>query len=148
MAKTRNVRAEMRGLASLSILPECRAFVEKGCRSAGAGEMECFALKLAVDEAVNNVVVHGYKNLVPGDVALVFEANAERFVVTILDRGHAFAPSSAPPPDLESDSARRKIGGLGWHLIRSVVDELDYVSGEGGENRLTLVKRRAEAARS
>ena len=148
MAETRNVRVEMKGPASLSILPECRAFVEEGCRKAGAGEMELFALKLAVDEAVNNVVVHGYKGLAAGDVALVFEADAERLVVTILDRGRAFPPSNAPPPDLESDSARRKVGGLGWHLIRSVMDDLDYVSGEDGENRLTLMKKRASGARS
>jgi len=148
MRETQRMRAEMKGPASLSLLPECRTFVEEACRKAGAGEMEIFALKLAVDEAVNNVVVHGYRGLPPGDVALVFEADAERIAVTILDRGNAFPPSNAPPPDLESDSARRKVGGLGWHLIRSVVDELDYVTGEGGENRLTLVKRRAGPART
>jgi serine/threonine-protein kinase RsbW len=148
MAETRKMRVDMKGAANLSILPECRTFVEEACRKAGAAEMELFALKLAVDEAVNNVVVHGYKGLPPGDVALVFEADAERLIVTILDRGRAFPPSNAPPPDLSSDSARRKVGGLGWHLIRSVVDELDYVTGEGGENRLTLVKKRAAAARN
>jgi anti-sigma regulatory factor (Ser/Thr protein kinase) len=67
-------------------------------------------------------------------------------MVTITDRGRPFSPAQAPSPDLEADWQSRAQGGLGWHLIRRVVDEIDYASGAGGENRLTLVKRRGSRA--
>ncbi len=134
-------RSDLTVAARVDELPRVRAFVEEACRKVRADETETFGLKLAVDEAVTNVAVHGYKGLSPGAVTVGIEADGERLVVTILDRGHPFPPENAPPPDLDSDSGMRKIGGLGWHLIRSVVDAVDYSTAPDGENRLTLVKK-------
>ncbi len=131
--------------ARLDELPRVRAFIEEECRKARADEMEIFGLKLAVDEALTNLAVHGHKGLPAGNVTVRFEADRERLVVTIRDRGRHFPPENAPPPDLESDSGMRKIGGLGWHLIRSVVDTVDYDRTPDGENRLTLMKKRGSA---
>jgi anti-sigma regulatory factor (Ser/Thr protein kinase) len=44
-------------------------------------------------------------------------------------------------PDLSAGWEDRAVGGLGWHLIRRSVDEVDYGPNPGGGNRLTLVKR-------
>jgi serine/threonine-protein kinase RsbW len=138
-------RSDLTVAARLEELPRIRAFVEETCRKLRADEMQTFGLKLAVDEAVTNVAVHGYQGQPAGAVTVGIEADRERLVVTICDRGRSFPPENAPPPDLESESGRRKIGGLGWHLIRSVVDTIDYATSPDGENRLTLVKRRGTA---
>ena len=64
------------------------------------------------------------------------------------DRGRPFDPSYAPAPDLDSDWEDRRIGGLGWFLVRQMVDELLYDSTtdtDGPLNRLTLIKRGAAA---
>jgi len=118
-----------------------RDFVERACRQAGGNERICYDLKLAVDEACSNIVDHGYAGREPGTIGVAFKAEAERFVVTITDHGRAFAPSSAPTPDLTSDWRERRTGELGWHLIRQMVDEINYESDSGGGNRLTLAKR-------
>jgi anti-sigma regulatory factor (Ser/Thr protein kinase) len=58
----------------------------------------------------------------------------------VVDRGRPFSPDDAAPPDLDAAWDERPVGGLGWHLVRSVVDEVRY-RREGSENRLTLIKR-------
>ena len=60
----------------------------------------------------------------------------------IADDGRPFDPlTEAPEPDLESAIEDRPIGGLGVHLVRTMMDEVRY-RREEGKNRLTLVKRR------
>jgi anti-sigma regulatory factor (Ser/Thr protein kinase) len=59
--------------------------------------------------------------------------------VTITDTGIPFNPFDAPPPDLSSNLAERPIGGLGIHLVRSLMNSVEYVR-EGGENRVRLRK--------
>jgi anti-sigma regulatory factor (Ser/Thr protein kinase) len=61
--------------------------------------------------------------------------------VVIRDRGAAFDPGSVPAADVTSGWEDRPVGGLGWHLIRQSVDEIDYEREPSGGNRLTLVKR-------
>jgi anti-sigma regulatory factor (Ser/Thr protein kinase) len=127
--------------ARLENLAAIRAFIEEACGKAGADERTCFDLKLAVDEACTNVIEHGYAGQSGGPLGVSFESGAEGLRVTILDRGRAFSPETLPPPDLESDWTRRGVGGLGWHLIRASVDDVDYGPGPDGGNRLVLVKR-------
>jgi serine/threonine-protein kinase RsbW len=93
-----------------------------------------------VDEACSNVVEHGYAGMAPGPIRVTFDADGDRVVVAIADRGLAFDPSDAEAPDLDSDWEHRRIGGLGWHLIRRSVDAMDYETNRESGNRLTLVK--------
>ena len=58
----------------------------------------------------------------------------------IRDRGPAFDPLAAAPPDLSIPFSQRAIGGLGIHLARSVTDTIEYAR-EAGENCLRLTKR-------
>ena len=135
--------------ARLESLPALLQFVSSECRSAGATDGDEFALKLAVEEACVNVIVHGYAGREPGPVSVAFRSDPDRYVVTIEDRAAPFQPDALPEPDLASGWNEREIGGLGWWLIRKMVDEVEYESRPGRGNRLTLVKRRgAEGAPS
>ena len=126
--------------ARLEKLADIRRFVEESCRSAGAAESVCFDLKLAVDEACTNIVEHGYAGE-PGSIALTVEASAGILRVTIRDRGTPFDPARLRAADVTSPPEERPIGGVGWHLIRSSMDEVDYERDPAGGNRLTLTKR-------
>jgi anti-sigma regulatory factor (Ser/Thr protein kinase) len=53
------------------------------------------------------------------------------------DRGRAFDPLSAPPPDLETRLEERRDGGLGIHLVRQIMRDLEY-RREGDWNRITM----------
>ena len=127
--------------AELSSLPDLIGHARAECARAGVVGEEEYAVRLAVEEVVMNLVEHGYAGRAPGPVALTVDAGPERVVVIVEDRGRPFDPAAAPPPDLEAACEDRRIGGLGWHLVHQLMDEVRYESTDG-RNRLTLVKRR------
>ena len=134
-------RAELTVGATLEALPRLLDVVDRVCRTSGADPDLAFDVRLAVDEVCGNLIAHGYRGLVPGPIALSVEAQPDRVVIRISDRGHRFDLREAPSPDLLASVEDRQVGGLGCHLVRSVVDDIDYRSDPGGENRLTLVRR-------
>jgi serine/threonine-protein kinase RsbW len=102
-------------------------------------------LKLVVEEATTNVVRHAYAVGAEGDLTLVADVDDAAIVVTLEDEGRPFAPEDAPPPDLTSAWQERRVGGLGWHLIRELADDVRYASVDG-RNRLTVRIDRAPRA--
>ena len=134
------MRLEIAREARPENLQGIRDFIEEACRRAGVERSAAFDLKLAVDEACSNIVEHGYAGRAPGPIRVTFDADGDRVVVAIADRGRAFDPKDAAAPDLDSDWQHRRIGGLGWHLIRQSVDAMDYETNQESGNRLTLVK--------
>jgi serine/threonine-protein kinase RsbW len=88
----------------------------------------------AVGEAFNNVVLHGYKGLDPGDVCIDITTHTDRLQVRIADYGHSFDPHSVPIPDLDGLPE----SGMGLFIIRSFMDIVDYQPGQ--PNVLVLTK--------
>ena len=134
------MRQEIQRAALPQNLQAIRDFIEDACRRAGVERASAHGLVVAVDEACNNVVEHGYAGKEPGPIGVSFEVDGERIVVEITDRGRSFDPKDAPAPELHSDWRGRRVGGLGWHLIRQFVDEIRYDADAENGNRLTLVK--------
>jgi serine/threonine-protein kinase RsbW len=127
-------------VAELESLPVFRAFVDEGCRQAGIDADMCFALKLAVDEACSNIIIHGYAGMNPGSIIVEFAPEPERAVVRITDFGHPFEPSEVPAPDVHAALEDRPLGGFGLYFIYSTMDDVAYAADELG-NCLTLTKR-------
>ena len=134
-------RQEIEREARLENLEELREFVVKSCQECGADESACGALELAVDEVCANLVMHGYKDMQPGPIRLAVACDDERAEVTIVDFGHAFSPDDIPEPDITAGWEDVSVGGLGWHLIRQTMDEIEYKADSAEGNRLTLRKR-------
>jgi len=123
-----------------------RDFVEEACREAAVPERAVGQLKWAVDEVCTNLVAYGYKGGKVGDIRVTVEPEATEVRVTITDWGSPFHPDQAPAPDLTSDWRERRVGGLGWHLVRQVMDEIDYTAHPESGNVLTLIKKIERAA--
>lgn len=134
------MRREIERAALPESLEAIRDFIGDSCRQVGVERAAAHGLVVAVDEACNNIVEHGYVGREPGPIGVSFDAEDERIVVAITDRGRAFDPKDARVPDLHSDWQERRVGGLGWHLIRQFVDEIRYDPDAENGNRLTLVK--------
>lgn len=111
------------------------------CRQAHVAEQDIFALHLALEEVYVNLVTHGYKNQPPGPVTVTLQIDPGRAIVTIRDQAPPFAPEQAPKPLLDKTWQNRTAGGLGWHLVRQVMDEIRYESEPPQNNRLILVRR-------
>lgn len=117
------------------------SFVELACNSHGVPPGIASDVKLAVEEVCSNIIEHGYREREVGPITLACERVDDRLSVTVSDRGRTFDPEDARPADVETNWQERQIGGLGWHLVKRVVDDLSYHSGPDGTNRLVLVKR-------
>jgi len=128
-------------VAEMESLGAFRAFIERACRATGVAERTTDDLKLAVDEAAMNVVMHGYAGMDPGSLILELHVGAGQVDVTLTDFGHPFEPYDPGIPDPESLLDDRAPGGFGLHFIYSTMDSVAYRTDEEG-NHLLLVKKR------
>ncbi|HLH93058.1 MAG TPA: ATP-binding protein [Xanthobacteraceae bacterium] len=89
---------------------------------------------LVIEEMLANLGTHGDCRDTPARITLRVEP--ARITGEIVDRGPAFDPRIAPPPDLAALPDERKVGGLGLHLVRQL-STLEY-SRQGDENHMTF----------
>jgi len=114
-------------------------------RESGAGDEGAHDVRLAAEEVLINVINHAYPEGAPGPLVLRARVEPGALTLTVLDEGTPFSPVQAPAPDLESAWADRRIGGLGWHLVGKLMDEVRHRDlGERG-NELTMIKRFGQA---
>lgn len=130
-------------------LPIVRAAVERLATAEGFGETDARSLVWALDEALTNVIRHGYENQPNQPIELQIEPvhaadGREGLRIIVRDYGRQVDPSTIKGRDL--DDVRP--GGLGVHVIRSVMDEVEYSQPRDGGMRLSMVKyvRRGETA--
>jgi phosphoserine phosphatase RsbU/P len=83
-------------------------------------------MHLVLDEILTNIISYGYDN--GGEHHIIARFNLERghWTVAVEDDGKPFNPLDAPEPDTNQLLEERPIGGLGIHLVRKNVDELEY----------------------
>ena len=128
--------------ATLENLPALLDAADAACLQAGASEDVRHAVRLAVEEVSVNVMTHGYANEPPGPITLALHwEQASRLTIEIIDRARVFDPATVLPPVLDTSWEERPIGGLGWHLVRRMVDEVHYRPEPERGNHLTLVKQ-------
>jgi len=97
-------------------------------------------VNVVLDEALSNIIAYGYETDVQSEITIRLEYRRDEVVVVIEDRGRPFDPLQAPPPDLSGSVRARKVGGLGVHFLRSLMDDVAY-SRRDGVNRLRMTKK-------
>ena len=95
-------------------------------------------IHLALEEAVCNVIMYAYPKGTVGTMDLDAVRDGNRLRFTLSDRGKAFDPTAAPQVDLKAPLENRPIGGLGIHLVRSIMDSIRYQRLDG-KNVLTMI---------
>ena len=95
-------------------------------------------IHLALEEAVSNVIMYAYPEGTAGNMVLDAVRDGNRLQFTLVDRGKAFDPTAAPEANLEAPLEERLVGGLGIHLVRSIMDSISY-SRLDGKNVLTMI---------
>ena len=125
--------------AELKDLPQIRHFILESAGALGVASAEVAKIVLAVDEAVTNVILHGYGGR-GGPVEIEVSGRPGELVIRLRDHARPFDPTGMPAPDLTGPAEERRPGGLGVHLIRQVMDQLIYRRPEDGGNELTLIK--------
>jgi serine/threonine-protein kinase RsbW len=131
-------RLELLGTADqLSVLMH---FVQRFRADEGLSDGDAFALELVLEELFMNVILHGSQGRSsPARVAVQLSTTTDAMLIEVEDDGTPFDLLSAPAPDLNLDLDQRPVGGLGLHLIREVMDHVDY-QFVSGRNRVQLRK--------
>lgn len=129
--------------AELTNLDQVRRFIREAATALGARSAAVSDLQLAVDEAVTNIVVHGYRRA-GGEIEVELERQQDALLVRVRDNAQGFDLVGVAAPDLSSSPLERtRPGGFGVHLIKQMVDHVRQRVLDDGRNELTLVKSRA-----
>jgi sigma-B regulation protein RsbU (phosphoserine phosphatase) len=116
------------------------AFVDEVCEVVGFSPAVTMQMNLALEEAVVNVMNYAYPEGTHGDVTIEAKTNDVRLKFTIIDSGTPFDPTAMEDVDIHQDAEDRPIGGLGIHLVREIMDSVNYERVDN-LNVLTLRKK-------
>ena len=97
-------------------------------------------LRLAVEEAVVNVINYAYPDDTEGDVTVKIMSDGETLQCQIIDSGIPFDPTTKEKADITLSAAERQVGGLGILLVRELMDSINY-ERKDEQNVLTLTKK-------
>ncbi|NOX33496.1 MAG: ATP-binding protein [Deltaproteobacteria bacterium] len=98
---------------------------------------------LAMDEACTNVISHSYLNDPKGMIKVEYTLGLDKIRIQIIDegeKGQLFNPDDLSPVDKEAYLQNLSRGGLGVHLIKKIMDEVEYTVSPGVHNCLKMVK--------
>ena len=100
---------------------------------------------MVFDELLSNIISYAYADDEEHQIDIRIDLTDERLTITISDDGIPFNPYASAVPDTALSIAERDIGGVGIHLVRSVMDEVSY-KRRIDRNVVTLVKIRTGQA--
>ena len=109
-----------------------RSATEQAAKYCEAPESWIFDLKMAVDEACQNIIRHAYGNKGDGDIMIDYSRERDALVVDIMDFADAVDPETVKSRNL----SEVRPGGLGVHLIKSVCDDARFVPPPPGVGNL------------
>ena len=97
-------------------------------------------LRLAIEEAVVNVIDYAYPAGQEGDIEVRIMSDGKTLKTVLIDSGVAFDPTAKEKADTSLSAEDRQIGGLGILLVRELMDSINYERIDG-QNILTLIKK-------
>ncbi len=116
------------------------SFVKDVMARLGIGKPLAPKLRLALEEAVVNVMEYAYPAGKRGDVTVRITYDGEQLRLIITDAGIPFNPTETAAADTTLSAEERPVGGLGILLMRELMDFVNY-ERVNGQNILTLTKK-------
>jgi serine/threonine-protein kinase RsbW len=124
----------------LAELERLAASVRDFCREHGVDDEACHDLLLAMDESVSNTIRHGYIDRDPHEIRVRVGLENRDLFLEVEDDARPFNPLEVPEPDVSRPVEERPLGGLGIHLLRQLMNRLEY-RHENGRNILRVTRR-------
>ena len=126
--------------SDLTELYRIREFVSNKALDFGFSDDDASKIGLAVDEACTNIIkhAHNYNSRRMIDLAVVYDKKQIEIIIT--DKGKGFDPKKLEKPDLSKYIHEAKMGGLGIHLMKTLMDEVNYTFNPGIKNQVSLIK--------
>ncbi len=124
--------------ANLGTLSTIRDFVRTALQALDVDGSVHDDLLVAVDEAVTNILLHGYDG--SGDIDLEMTVDDSDLVVNVRDKAPVSNVKASRTAIPATTRTRDKPGGDGLYLIRNAMDEVRYETTDAG-NELHMIKR-------
>ena len=102
-------------------------------------EQVVFQVNLCLDELLTNTISYGFPQGGEHEITVEIVLQGGALVITTHDGGLAFNPLERAEADTSQSIEERPIGGLGIHLVRKMMDEIEY-RRESGQNVLVMKK--------
>jgi anti-sigma regulatory factor (Ser/Thr protein kinase) len=122
------------------LLSSARSLAQQFAQRVGFSDMECHQIGLALDEALCNIINHGYDKRPDGRIRVSLsdlKSDPAAIGIVIEDRARQVDPDEIRSRDLDDI----RPGGLGVFLMREIMDQVTYEPRDGGGMRLTMIKR-------
>lgn len=99
-----------------------------------------FAANLCLEELIANTIIHGLKGAADHSVHVCIRLSEEWLEILLKDDAPQFDPfGQAPSPRLDLTVDERPVGGLGVHMVRTLMDRT-RASYDGTGNLIVLCK--------
>ncbi|MCH8154162.1 MAG: ATP-binding protein [Proteobacteria bacterium] len=129
---------ELRFPARADRLKLVRGGVRAAARMCGFNDATAQSIVLAVDEACQNVIVHGYKGRADGEIVLGVFRRRDGILVRLRDFAPPVDPAKIKPRALDDI----RPGKLGSHFMYEIMDSVEYrPSPDGTGNLLEMIRR-------
>jgi serine/threonine-protein kinase RsbW len=100
---------------------------------------DMMAINLVLDELITNIIDYGYDDDAEHEIRVTMEVEGGTLTIEVEDDARLFDPLKATPPDLSLPLEERPVGGLGIHIVRSLMDAVEHQRRDG-RNILTMRK--------
>ncbi len=96
-------------------------------------------INICLDELFTNIVSYGFTDDLEHIIKFTINVDNNVLTLTIEDEGIAFNPLEKKDPEIPADLIDVRIGGLGIHIVRKLMDDMSY-ERKRGKNKLTMKK--------
>ena len=117
----------------------CEKCEELG-RSIGLSDKSVFEINLALDELFTNIISYGFKDQKEHSIKIEISVDDHQLHMRIEDDGIPFNPLAVEPPDFQCGIEECQVGGLGIHLIKKLMDDVQYK--RVGDKNIIELKRK------
>ena len=126
--------------SSLSELDRLCENLEIFGKKFGFSKKLIFEINLALDELFTNIISYGFKDDEEHVIKVTLTPDKDELFLCIEDDGMPFNPIDFETPDVSCSVEECKIGGLGIHIMKKLMDDVCYERC-GEKNVLNLKKK-------
>ncbi|HPG30833.1 MAG TPA: ATP-binding protein [bacterium] len=134
------IELELRIKSELQYLSTVRGFIKTVSELNKFSEETVMQITLVLDEAVANIIEHGYKLKNDEEIYIKIIVDLKKINIQITDFSEGFDISKFGNVNIKEHLKNRKNRGLGVYIIKKLMDKVEYERNSASGNRLTLTK--------
>ena len=123
----------------LSELETLCQHLNKFGQAIGLSEACITDINICLDELFTNIVSYGFEDDLEHIIQVTMNLDNQVLTLSIEDDGIPFNPLEKKDPEVPADLVDVRIGGLGIHIVKKLMDDIRYQRKQG-KNKLTMKK--------